>query len=827
MEDDAGARAAKRVGALLGEARMPVREPARPSHARTSPHLRAMPSSNTKGPSGCTGRNATRRDVALPVLGANSPAERPGGPPKIRKSRAAPWRAGVLIAVYVLGAIHIAHWVVAGQTISPVEPSESMYTLEGGQLNAGFIFFVAALLATLVFGRFFCGWGCHIVALQDLCAHWMKKLGARPKAFRSRLLVYVPLILALYMFVWPTFRRELLAPALAHWWPAGLAYIGVYAPFPGFTNHLIKANFWETFAGVWVAIPFLLVCGFATVYFLGAKGFCTYGCPYGGFFAPLQQMSPGRIIVDPDRCEGCGHCTAVCTSNVRVHEEIRIYGGVVDPGCMKCLDCVSVCPNDALSFRFAAPPVLRKASAPPPRHKPDLSWPEEFALAGVFAFTFFAVRGVYGVVPMLFAAGIAGCAVFVAWKLWRLVRDRDVRIIGAQLKRAGRLRPAGVGFAIATVAFAALIGHSMFIQANRWVADSYHAPDTVSRDDVFSGRFDRVPAAARDEAGAALRRLRIASSFRRGGFGLADTPGDPLRAAWLHLVRGELPEAEECLRRGVAMQRPTDGLDADLVRILVLQGRTDEAISFGASRLAEHPEFAELRDAAARAMVAAGRPDDAVTLYETRLRDEPDDLIARTRLAMLLQAIGRPDDAVAAYRRRLESHPDEAVTRTRLGSLLLAQRRTDEGARELDRAAQAIDPADAAARDELCAAFVIQLGNPDKAIALYRRALEQNPRDAQARSQYATLLPAPQALVELRIAAGDDPRSALIRSRLAQALEATGKVDEAVAQYDAAAMRDPFNRAGHWRDAAEALRNAGRVADAKRWSDKADAVRGS
>ena len=40
----------------------------------------------------------------------------------------------------------------------------------------------------------------------------------------------------------------------------------------------------------------------------------------------------------------------VCTSNVRVHEEIREYGGVVDPGCMKCLDCVSVCPNDALSY---------------------------------------------------------------------------------------------------------------------------------------------------------------------------------------------------------------------------------------------------------------------------------------------------------------------------------------------------------------------------------------------------------------------------------------------------------------------------------------------
>jgi hypothetical protein len=41
-----------------------------------------------------------------------------------------------------------------------------MDTLENAALNAGAIFFAVALLGTLVFGRFFCGWGCHIVALR-------------------------------------------------------------------------------------------------------------------------------------------------------------------------------------------------------------------------------------------------------------------------------------------------------------------------------------------------------------------------------------------------------------------------------------------------------------------------------------------------------------------------------------------------------------------------------------------------------------------------------------------------------------------------------------
>ena len=53
-------------------------------------------------------------------------------------------RAWVLGFVHLLIAGHLIHWWVTGRTLSPIEPSESMYTLENGQVNAGFIFFVVA-----------------------------------------------------------------------------------------------------------------------------------------------------------------------------------------------------------------------------------------------------------------------------------------------------------------------------------------------------------------------------------------------------------------------------------------------------------------------------------------------------------------------------------------------------------------------------------------------------------------------------------------------------------------------------------------------------------
>ena len=242
---------------------------------------------------------------------------------------------------------HVIQWWIMGRTISPIEPSEAMHTLQQGAINAGFIFFTLAILATLIFGRFVCGWGCHILALQDFCAWLLKKIGPQAEAF--------PLAAA---DLCPAHRRAVyvrLADALSAISPARRtsrsSRISPIISSP--------TNFWATFPAVAVAIPFLFICGFMTVYFLGMKGFCTYACPYGGFFGLADIVAPGKIRVTDD-CNQCGHCTAVCTSNVLVHAEVKHYGMVVDPGCMKCMDCISVCPNDALYFGFGKPAIAVK-----------------------------------------------------------------------------------------------------------------------------------------------------------------------------------------------------------------------------------------------------------------------------------------------------------------------------------------------------------------------------------------------------------------------------------------------------------------------------------
>ena len=304
------------------------------------------------------GSRSDPRD-ALPRLDRHKPKCGP-----VRKSKASRKRAWVLIAVQLLIGIHVVQWLATGKTVTPVEPSEAGYLLDAGKLNAGFVLFTVLILGTLVFGRWFCGWACHVVALQDLSAWLLGRIGLRPRPVRSRLLVLAPFAVAFEMF----FRSPLL-----RWWNG--------VPNPTVREAFLTDDLWERFPGPLMGVLTVVVVGFLCVWWLGAKGFCTYGCPYGAFFAVADRLGPGKIKVT-DACDACGHCTSVCSSNVRVHEEVAKHRQVVDPGCMKCMDCVSVCPKDALYFGFAAPKPFVK-SQQKIAARADFTWPEEIALAVV------------------------------------------------------------------------------------------------------------------------------------------------------------------------------------------------------------------------------------------------------------------------------------------------------------------------------------------------------------------------------------------------------------------------------------------------------------
>lgn len=564
--------------------------------------------------------------LSLPVIaaGGNGGGHVPKGA-RAPKSHMGWRRATVLGVVQLLMVIHVVQWLWTGNTIRPIEPSESMETVKDGIITVGAVFFGLALLSTAIFGRWFCGWGCHVVMLQDLCGHMMKRIGIRPKLFRSRLLLWMPLALAIYMFLWPLVYRFAIAP-----------YTRPELVWPGFTTSFTTTNFWATFPGLLLGIPFLLICGFLTVYLLGAKGYCTYACPYGGFFAPLDELAPVRIRVT-DACTECGHCTAVCTSNVRVHEEVRDYRMVVDQGCMKCLDCVSACPEQALFVGFGTPAFLAKArTETPAKPRFDLTWNEELALAAVAVGTFFAMRGAIGV-PLLFASGIAACATYLAWLLWQTIRGRDVRLHQMQLKRDGRVRTAGVVTASASALVLASLAYIGILNAAVAVADFERSRVAMPPEIVFSGTKNEPDASVATSARRAIALYRFAQ-VAPIGFGI---PGPWQRdnessVVWLSAVLGDYAGAEAILRAAAVRDGMTEFTAASLSRVMRGDGRFEDALAFSAAQWEAHPEWENLREELVTWLLADGRRDDALALARRAVEKRPDDLNAMRRLSLIL-----------------------------------------------------------------------------------------------------------------------------------------------------------------------------------------------
>lgn len=621
--------------------------------------------------SGCTSREVKKqRSIPLPVFNG-SPVQESG----IKKSRTSPWRAAVLIVLYLLMIAHFIQWRITGTTISPIEPSETMYTLQRGAVNAGLVFFSLAILATLVFGRFVCGWGCHIVALQDFCAWILKKIGIVPKAFRSRLLVYVPLLAALYMFAWPTVLRAFTKPADE-------------PLIPAFTNHLVTSSFWETFPTVAVAIPFLFICGFMTVYFLGSKGFCTYACPYGGFFSLADKLAPGKIRVT-DACNQCGHCTATCTSNVLVHAEVKQYGMVVDPGCMKCMDCISVCPNDALYFGFGKPTIaIPKANATKKSY--SLTWPEEIVGALVFLVSLLAVWDVYQLVPMLMALGCATITTFLALRTWRLLSAREMSFYQFNLKSSGMIRTAGWGFLSLALVWIGLNAHSGWVRYHEYEGnrafEKVQIPDELAlaqaNPDSWLSPIDR------ENIVAGRNHLQAAARF---GFFVNNAALPKL--AWFAFLSGDAEQSVQLLGQAAARQQGQAKALSLYYRGTMLNrmGRYEQARTSLDEALAERPDLVLAREEKGESLWQLGRKEEAISVWSDAAQQNAGLVLANNQLAGALASLGRSDEAVAHQNQADQSTPNNPYYHWMIGLRLQSLGMNELAEKHFQRAIQ-LDP---------------------------------------------------------------------------------------------------------------------------------------
>ncbi len=544
-----------------------------------------------------------------------------------KRSKMTRWRIGFLIGIHVLFALHLAHWKATGKTMTPLEPSEAMEFSKRSVINAGFIFFAITILSTLIFGRFFCGWACHLVFVQDLCAGLMKRLGITPRPLRSRSLALVPFLAAFYLFFWPFVERM---------------WLGAHSIDP--TLHLETSKFWATFPGLIVGILTFIVAGGAAVYFLGAKGFCTYACPYGAFFSVADRLAPARIRVNED-CESCGQCTIACTSNVAVAVEVHKYGTVVDPNCLKCLDCVSVCPKNALSIGFGKPAIAVPGKQ---KRKPRFSFGNELLLTFGFSAAFFTFRGLYGRVPFLLALGLAGCSAFLLLRAVQMKTQSKVSIPPFQLKANNRITGSGRAFVVLFIGLTSFFGHSAWIHSIDVLSQRAYAPLIPVRTEWFTAARPEVTDEVREAAATVIER-----SSRVLERGLFETPRCRVERAWASMILGDSKTFMEDMAVA-AMLAPNDvNTVVEPAHFLRANGQVEASVPLYLEGARRDPDEAQTMRYLIDASLQADQVQIAIDHLQAQVADRVWDSVAHEHLGIALLRVKRMDEALIPFEQAL------------------------------------------------------------------------------------------------------------------------------------------------------------------------------
>jgi tetratricopeptide (TPR) repeat protein len=261
----------------------------------------------------------------------------------------------------------------------------------------------------------------------------------------------------------------------------------------------------------------------------------------------------------------------------------------------------------------------------------------------------------------------------------------------------------------------------------------------------------------------------------------------------LLLQLGRLQEAEDWLRRALAIDPDAAEIRNNLCMALAARNRLDEAIAEYASAVEIDPNHVAARNNLGAALHARGRAAQALPHFEAAVGLAPNLAEPHNNLGNALAALGRPAQALAGYERALALKPDFVEARYNYGLALATLNRAEDAVEQLQRALT-IAPDHGRAHAALGRAFAA-LQRFEEAVAHLERSLAIGPVSAELHNDLGAYLVAVKrnddAVAQFRQACSLSADFAFAHNNLGNALVALGKHEEAVASYRAAFAINP------------------------------------
>ena len=251
------------------------------------------------------------------------------------------------------------------------DPLLALVTIVSARLvYAYFAFALITVVATVLFGRVFCGWVCPLGAVHQFSSFAFKrtkflkppredKTSLAPKYY---ILIFVlvgavlGLDLAGYLDPLSFLTRSLALAAL----PAlAQALSGLGGVLYGLGAAGLARSLSQALQNWTINVTFIQ--GFSVgLLFLGAialnarkeRFWCRYLCPTGALLGLLSRWNLLKLKIDDEKCIKCGLCTQHCETQAHPYPNDQWKSGE----CIYCENCASICPTAAIGFRLSLKP---------------------------------------------------------------------------------------------------------------------------------------------------------------------------------------------------------------------------------------------------------------------------------------------------------------------------------------------------------------------------------------------------------------------------------------------------------------------------------------
>ena len=258
------------------------------------------------------------------------------------------------------------------------------------------IVFSSIIFASLLLGRFFCGWLCPFGLYMDLLTRVRKVFKKRHLSFSPKtntalhqsryVIIAIFLILSVIFGSYSIFGAELIPgtdPNTGH----DVLHSGITSninePFClvcpmrplciliecgigsmnwSYVSQIVYGPFWIT--GFYVTSINLAILILVTILSLAYRRFWCRICPMGALtglfstFSPFKHVALTRLHKDEQKCTKCGICKRVCPTQATEMYDKK-GGDVTESRCILCMHCVEMCPyGNALKAKFAGKTVM-------------------------------------------------------------------------------------------------------------------------------------------------------------------------------------------------------------------------------------------------------------------------------------------------------------------------------------------------------------------------------------------------------------------------------------------------------------------------------------